>query len=406
MTITLLLDLDETLLDTNLQVFIPAYYQKLAEHLSAQVPPDSLVKYLMLGTKKMVKSEDPAHTLREVFNENFYPHLGVDPKSVQSVIEEFYDKVFPTISDVTKPIPGVVEFIEWAFAAGHRVVIATSPYFPQKATYHRLRWAGLPPEKYPFPIISSYEDFHFTKPNPAYFAEVLGRLGWPDDPVLMVGNDVEQDLIPAAALGLATYHSTDITPSTNGFQPTGSGRIGELRAWLEGVDPAALMPDFSAPASLLALLRASPAALAGLLGPLPAEALRARITDEEWSVTEVLCHLRDVEREVDQPRIRKILDEEEPFIAAEMPDEWAKPRSYQDQDGMGALREFTALRIQTLEMLTGLEPDQWSRKARHSILGPTSLQEMVGFNAEHDRLHIQQIWKTLEGREESSKVKS
>ena len=30
---------------------------------------------------------------------------------------------------------------------------------------------------------------------------MLGRLGWPDDPVLMVGNDVEQDLIPAATLG-------------------------------------------------------------------------------------------------------------------------------------------------------------------------------------------------------------
>ena len=395
MTITLLLDLDETLLDTNLEVFIPSYYQKLAAHLSTHVPPDSLLKYLMLGTKKMMQSEDPAHTLREVFNENFYPFLGVDPKSVQSVIDEFYDDVFPKISEVTKPIPGVVEFIEWAFSAGHRVVIATSPYFPRKATYHRLRWAGLPPEKYPFPIISSYEDFHFTKPNPAYFAEVLGRLGWPDDPILMVGNDVDQDLIPAATLGLATYHSVDITPTTNGFVATGTGRMAELRAWLEGVNPAALMPQFSTPASLMALLRATPAALSGLLEPIGAEVLSGRIAEGEWSVTEVLCHMRDVEQEVDQVRIRQILTEEEPFIPAQMPDEWAKTRSYQEQDGMVALVEFTAARIQTLEMLSGLEPTQWSRKARHSILGPTTLQELAGFNAEHDRLHIQQIWKIL-----------
>lgn len=395
MTLTLLLDLDETLLDTNLGAFVPAYYQKLATHLAPHVPPESLLKYLMLGTKKMMQSEDPSRTLREVFNENFYPFLDVDPNAVQSVIEEFYDDVFPTISEVTKPIPGAVEFIEWAFAAGHRVVIATSPYFPRKATLHRLRWAGLPPEKYPFALISSYEDFHFTKPNPAYFAEVLGRLGWPDGPVLMVGNDVEQDLIPAAVLGLPTYHSLDVTPSANGFAATGRGRLADLRAWLEQTDRATLMPVFSSSASLLAILRSTPAALTGLLAPLASASLRARPAADEWSVTEVLCHMRDVEREVDQPRIRQILNEESPFIPAQMPDEWAQARAYQTQDGMSALREFTSARIQTLEMLQNLAPAQWSRKARHAILGPTTLQELVGFNAEHDRLHIQQVWKTL-----------
>lgn len=395
MTITLLLDLDETLLDTNLNAFVPAYYQKLAAHLASHVPPESMLKYLMLGTKKMMQSEDPSHTLREVFNENFYPFLDVDPDAVQSVIEEFYDEVFPTIKEVTKPIPGAVEFIEWAFAAGHRVVIATSPFFPRKATQHRLRWAGLPPEKYPFALVSSYENFHFTKPNPAYFAEVLGRLGWPDDPVLMVGNDAEQDLIPAAALGLATYHSLDVTSSANGFASTARGRLAELRAWLEQTDPATLMPVFSSSASLLAILRSTPAALTGLLESLAPDALTARPAAGEWSVTEILCHMRDVEREVDQPRIQQILGEDEPFIPARMPDEWAKTRSYQTQDALSALREFTSARIQTLEMLQNLAPAQWSSKARHAILGPTTLQEMVGFNAEHDRLHIQQVWKTL-----------
>jgi FMN phosphatase YigB (HAD superfamily) len=342
----------------------------------------------------MMESEDPSHTLREVFNENFYPFIDVNPDAIQTVIEEFYDEVFPTIGTVTKPIPGAVECIEWAFAAGHRVVIATSPYFPRKATQHRLRWAGLPPEKYPFALVSSYENFHFTKPNPAYFAEVLGRLGWPDDPVLMVGNDVEQDLIPAATLGLATYHSVDVTPSANGFASTGRGRLADLRAWLEQTDPATLMPVYSSSASILALLRSTPAALTGLLEPVAPDAMFPAPADE-WSLTEILCHMRDVEREVDQPRIRQILDENQPFIPAQMPDAWAMTRSYQTQDGMSALREFTSARIQTLEMLQSLAPAQWSRKARHAILGPTTLQELVGFNAEHDRLHIQQVYARI-----------
>jgi FMN phosphatase YigB (HAD superfamily) len=395
MTITLLLDLDETLLDTNLGAFVPAYYQKLAAHLAPHVPPESLLKYLMLGTRQMMASEDPSRTLREVFDENFYPFLKVDQDAVQPAIEKFYDDIFPSLREVTKPVPGAVEFIEWAFAAGHRVVIATSPYFPRKATQHRLRWAGLPPEKYPFALVSSYEDFHFTKPNPAYFAEVLGRLGWPDDPVLMVGNDVEQDLIPAAKLGLPTFHSLDITPSANGFASTGRGRLAELRAWLEQTDPATLAPVYSSSASILALLRSTPAALTGLLEPLAPSAWTARPAAGEWSATEVLCHMRDVEREVDQPRIRQILDENAPFIPAQMPDEWAKTRDYQTQDGPSALREFTSARIQTLEMLQNLAPAQWYRKARHAILGPTTLQELVGFNAEHDRLHIQQVYANV-----------
>ena len=392
MQLTLLLDLDGTLLDTNLEALIPAYFQKLAAHLAAYIPPETLLKYLMAGTRQMMASEDPAHTLREVFNESFYPFLGVEYDAIQPVIEQFYDEVFPTLRSFTKTVPGVVEFIEWAFAAGYRVVIATSPFFPRKATYHRLRWAGLPPEKYPFDLISSYENFHFTKPHPAYFAEVLGRLGWPDGPVLMVGNDVEQDLVPAATLGLATYHTLD-TASAGGFASTGRGLLADLRPWLERTDPATLQPVYSSPAALLAILRSTPAALASMLEPLAPEAWIAPPAAEEWSIVEIMCHIRDVEREIDQPRINLVLNQSEPFIPAQMPDEWAKERGYASQDGPSALRAFTQARLGTLKTLVGLEPGQWSRKARHAIFGPTSLQELVSFNAEHDRLHIQQVWK-------------
>ena len=56
--------------------------------------------------------------------------------------------------------------------------------------------------------------------------------------------------------------------------------------------------------------------------------------------------------------------------------------------------EFTAARKQTLALLDGLA-NEWSRPARHAIFGPTTLQELVGFVATHDRTHVQQVWKTL-----------
>jgi hypothetical protein len=52
-------------------------------------------------------------------------------------------------------------------------------------------------------------------------------------------------------------------------------------------------------------------------------------------------------------------------------------------------------RVQTVELLRGLK-DEWKRKARHAIFGPTDLQELVKFMAEHDKLHIRQIRSTVE----------
>ena len=395
MQLNLLFDLDGTLLDTNLDAFVPAYFQKLAAHVSARIPPETLIKYLMLGTRAMMNNEAPTFTLSEVFDRNFYPFLGVTREELEPDIEAYYDDIFPSMREIARPIPGVVELIEWAFSAGHRVAIATSPLFPRKAVYHRLRWAGLPPEKYPFHLISSFEHFHFLKPHPAYFAEVMGRLGWPDGPVVMVGNDVEQDLVPAAALGLATYHALD-TSSKNDFASTGRGLISDLRAWLEATDPASLVPAYTSPTSFLAQLRSTPAVLAGMLDSVPSSAWTRRPAQGEWSATEILCHMRDVEREIDLPRISQILDEEEPFIPGQNPDVWAAERNYLAQDGAQALREFTSARLGTLTMLDGLAPAQWSRRARHAIFGPTSLQEMVSFNAGHDRLHIQQIRADLD----------
>ena len=133
---------------------------------------------------------------------------------------------------------------------------------PRKATYHRLRWAGFEPEQ--FEIVSSFEHFHFTKTHPAYYAEVLGRMGWPDGPVLMVGNDLERDIRPAQMLGLATYHVDDEPASPSGLEAGARGKLADLRPWLESTDLASLIPSFKSVDSVLGILSATPAVINGL----------------------------------------------------------------------------------------------------------------------------------------------
>jgi FMN phosphatase YigB (HAD superfamily) len=391
--LTLLLDLDDTLLDTNMDAFIPAYFQALSAHMAAYVSPNIMLPALVSGTRAMMASEDPAHTLRQVFDEQFYPKLGVDRAAMQTVIEHFYDEVFPSLGSLTGKRAEAVELVEWAFAKGYRVAVATDPFFPLKATEHRLRFAGLPPEKYPFALVSSYETFHFTKSHAAYYAEFLGRLGWPDGPVLMVGNDADRDLAPARALGLPIFWVNGDPPQASDPEANGRGTLSDLRAWLESVDVKSLEPQFGTRESALALMTSTPAAIASLLEEVPASVWTSRPAPDEWALTEILCHLRDTEREINQPRLQRLLTEAEPFILSRNADAWAEERGYLKQDGRAAFQEFLAARLSTLETLKGLSDADWARKARHSIFGPTTLLEMVGFMATHDRIHIQQSWK-------------
>lgn len=120
-----------------------------------------------------------------------------------------------------------------------------------------------------------------------------------------------------------------------------------------------------------------------------------RPADMEWSLTEVACHLRDVEIEVHQARIRALLAEEGAFLPGVDADEWAEQRNYCYQDGPRALADFLNARGETINLLEPLAPEMWERRGQHTFFGPTSLQEIVFLAVRHDRVHDEQIDRLL-----------
>jgi hypothetical protein len=118
-----------------------------------------------------------------------------------------------------------------------------------------------------------------------------------------------------------------------------------------------------------------------------------RPTEADWSLTEIACHLRDVEREVHQSRVRALLLEEGAFLPGVDADQWAIPRNYRNQIGRVALAGFLAARDETIALLSPLPPEIWARQGQHTFFGPTSLQELVYLAVQHDRLHARQIEK-------------
>src|SRR5437870_2217558 len=66
---------------------------------------------------------------------------------------------------------------------------------------------------------------------------------------------------------------------------------------------------------LLEVLRETPARLGDLLADLPPDLVRWTPAPGKWSVVEIVCHLRDMEREAYLARYRRILWWENPLLA-------------------------------------------------------------------------------------------
>jgi len=392
MSLTLLFDLDDTLLDTNIETFVPAYFQSLSEYLAPHVSVNVMLPALISGMRLMLDSEDPSQTLQDVFEDDFYKNLGIPKTDLVDVFEDYYEHIFPRLESITDRRPVAAPLIDWACFNGYRIAIATDPFFPRKATYHRLRWAGLDPEQ--FEVVSTFENFHFSKTHVAYYAEILGQLGWQEGPVLMVGNDVERDLAPAHQLGLKTYFIDGDYASSPNFE-TGRGTLADLRPWLESTDLSTLEPSFKSPEAVLAILQSTPAVLQSISSTLAKELWGHEPSQNDWAMNELACHLRDTEREIHQLQLNLMLAHSDAFIPRPDTSVWASERDYLHVDGVLALQEFTSARMETLNLIKNSDGAVWSRKARHAIFGPTDFLEVCSFMADHDRMHVQQAWKTL-----------
>lgn len=113
----------------------------------------------------------------------------------------------------------------------------------------------------------------------------------------------------------------------------------------------------------------------------------------EWSLIEVTCHLRDVEREVHQARFRALIAADNAFLPGASSDEWVEQRQYRLQNGPQALADFVAARHQTVNLLRDLGPDNemWRRRGRHAFFGPTTMRELLSLAVGHDQAHWRQI---------------
>ncbi len=197
-----LFDLDGTLLPMDQDVFMRSYFGLLAKTLAPRgYEPRKLIDAVWAGTASMIKN-DGSRTNEDAYWCKFCEIFGEKAIEEKPFLEEFYKTDFELVSTSCGYDSKASIAVHTIKSMGLRTVLATNPLFPSVATRARMRWAGLSESDFEF--FTAYENSSFTKPNLQYYSMILERLGECAENCLMVGNDVDEDMI-AEQLGMRVF---------------------------------------------------------------------------------------------------------------------------------------------------------------------------------------------------------
>lgn len=393
----ILLDLDDTLISNPINRTTQSLNSWNAYFSKATGKPDAGLG-LAQALITISQNTNPVENNFDVFLRVVTQAWDVTAARAETIFREFYEDSYTDMRAIVSPRDSAPALLEWLRQHGYMVVIATNPMFLPEGLAERMRWGGLSPNFKDYDLVTHIQNTQFAKPTPHYYEEIIGRLGIASDEAIMVGDDWENDIAPAQRAGLNTFwiRPDGTAPGSSPATPDGQGTFNDFtlrvcnQGWLDTVQPQPLQPSM-----IEARLLGNIGALFSLLREHAPERWWMHPDPAEWSPLEVVCHLRDSERLVQRPRLERIATEDDPFITVPQDPPGPGEIACEANDYCDPAESLAAERELTVELLRGLPAEAWSRPARHSIFGPTTLLEMANFIATHDRLHLQQICQTI-----------
>ncbi|NLB53664.1 MAG: HAD family hydrolase [Syntrophomonadaceae bacterium] len=221
----ILFDLDGTLLDIDMNIFLQHYFRVMMRMAEEEGIRDSrrLVEQVYKSTDVMIADRDHNTSNEKAFMQDFFAATGWEETPVLNFFNKFYETGFPKLRKYCRPFPGIPEMMEDIFSKDIKVVIATNAVFPLTALEQRLAWAGL--QGFDFELITSYEIMHYCKPHLEYYEEITRLINIKPQDCLMVGNDTGEDL-PAGLLGMKTFLVDDLLIDKGAsYKPTWRGNL-------------------------------------------------------------------------------------------------------------------------------------------------------------------------------------
>ena len=148
---------------------------------------------------------------------------------------------------------------------------------------------------------------------------------------------------------------------------------------------------------ILALLADGPRRLAALTAGVPADQLQLRPSADEWSLNDILAHLRAC-GDMWGGYIQKILAEDHPTFRAVNPTNWIQHTNYPELQFRTSLRAFTRQRAALLAVLGPLPPKAWARSALVTGAGKPrerSVYSYAQWLANHEQSHLRHITRVV-----------
>lgn len=160
--------------------------------------------------------------------------------------------------------------------------------------------------------------------------------------------------------------------------------------WLEAMDPLEVME----------WLTSKPEQVRILIEVVDEEQLSREVLEGEWSVRDLLAHLRDAQGVLDF-WITLPSEEDNPEIESKAVFEWATEAGDRPSTWMQVLNTYHESRRSTLEALEGIPLGAWWREGRHQEFCVVSIKQQASYFATHDLTHLPRIELLLGQPEET-----
>jgi hypothetical protein len=129
----------------------------------------------------------------------------------------------------------------------------------------------------------------------------------------------------------------------------------------------------------------------------------AGVPSEPLTALEQVCHVRDIEIDGYQRRLRRTLEESHPTLVSLDTEALARERRYGEANAAEVLADFRRARAETVALIAGLAPAQFDRTAHFEGYGPVNLRALIHYLCSHDQQHLAGL-QWLMGQIEASRL--
>ncbi len=156
-----------------------------------------------------------------------------------------------------------------------------------------------------------------------------------------------------------------------------SAAVNPYQSFIEGKEP-------------MKVLASTHSRIVSLTEGLTPRQLSKRVSEDKWSIYEIVGHLADVEI-VHSGRCRWILFEDNPVLPAFDQAAWTEGWLREKESFKETLERFRVLRQSQMRLFRNLRPGEFRRAGTHSERGTEQLELYILKSAGHDLNHLRQI---------------